>query len=521
MSKNRKSIIITLIIGALVLFALFFIIGDKKTYTISFNSEGGSDVASQKVKEGDRVTIPTNPVKEDYTFVRWEYQNEEYDFNKTVSSDMTLKAIWEEVQKEIKYDVTFTINDKEKTISVDKITEEDLEGLGFEEKSGYVIKWYVDGKEYDLNTPLTDNIKLTGKYEKTTLYTVKFNSDGGSSVKSQQVKPKEKVKEPDSITKYGFIFDGWYLNNKKYDFDTAVTKSITLVAKWSEDPEIPRYEVTFDSDGGTAVDKKRVIENQKASEPKSPTKSGYTFLGWYLNDSKYDFKTEVTKDITLKAKWEKIVEYTVTFDSNGGSSVPSQTVQKDKKATVPNNPTKEGYTFVEWQLDGKAYNFDTKVTKDITLVASYNKIIKYTVTFDSNGGSAVPSQTVEENKKATAPNNPTKANNDFVEWQLDGVKYDFNTAVTKDIKLVAKWKEKTVNDTYTITASKADNMAATDSILKVYKNGQEISFKEIQYTDGTKLCDGSKPVVMTSDLAGVTTFNVILNNGTSVKATLK
>ena len=208
MSNNVKYTIGALVGGAILMFILFFVVGEpKKEYTIVFDSTGGSDVQSQVVVEGNTITKPMDPTKENSTFVRWEYENREYDFTSKVTSNMTLKAIWE--SQEQLFDIVFTVNGQEKTLSLSKITETDLESLGFEEKDGYEIKWYLDDKEYDFTEPLTENINLVGKYVKVTLYTIKFNSDGGTQVASQKVKPEEKATEPEAITKYGFIFDGW------------------------------------------------------------------------------------------------------------------------------------------------------------------------------------------------------------------------------------------------------------------------------------------------------------------------
>ena len=80
----------------------------------------------------------------------------------------------------------------------------------------------------------------------------------------------------------------------------------------------------------------------------------------------------------------------------------------------------------------------------ISFLASCNKTKQYTVTFDSNGGSEVPSQKIDENKCATEPKSPTRNEDDigtysFHEWQLEGVAFDFNTPITKDITLKADW----------------------------------------------------------------------------------
>ena len=141
-------------------------------------------------------------------------------------------------------------------------------------------------------------------------------------------------------------------------------------------------------------------------------------------------------------KFDKIEEgYVVTFQDGEGHTLGKQLVAMDSAATVPTAPTKEGY-IVEWQLDGAKYDFSTAVTKDITLVAVWKQ--SYTVTFDAKGGTPAPdAQTVVKDGTATAPTAaPAKEGYTFVEWQLDGKKYDFSKPVTQNITLVAKWKKK-------------------------------------------------------------------------------
>ena len=133
--------------------------------------------------------------------------------------------------------------------------------------------------------------------------------------------------------------------------------------------------VTFTDSDGTKLGEQLVKPNNgTATEPAAPTKEGYIFDGWQLDGVKYDFSKKVTKNITLEAVWKEVAKYTVTFDAKGGAPTPdAQTVVKDGTATAPTAPTKDGYTFVEWQLKGVKYDFSTKVTKDITLVAVWKK----------------------------------------------------------------------------------------------------------------------------------------------------
>ncbi len=451
--NNKTKIVVGIAIGifGLALIALFFLLSGGKTYSVSFDSDGGSYATPLTVKDGEIISRPTDPVKEGYRFVRWELNGQEYDFTTPIKGDVKLVAVWEKIEEAPKYKLVFTVDGETKEIEVSDANEISLDDLGFTEKDGYDIEWSVDGEKFDpTTTPITEDMSITGKYVKVNYLTVKFSTNGGSKVDNQKVKSGEVVTEPTDVTKHGFILDGWYLSGKKYDFSTPVTKNITLTAKWKEDSSVPRYKVTFDSDGGSKVSEQKVVENEKTTEPKTPTKTGFKFIEWQLDGKKYDFKKEVTKDIKLVAKWEELQEFTVTFDSDGGSAVAEQKVYDGSYAKEPTKPTKADHTFKEWQLDGKKFEFKkTKITKDITLKAVWTK----------------------------------------VEAQ------------------------------YTITATKVDEYSP-DSILKVFKNNQEITFTEIKYNDGVKLC-GSKGVVSTNDIKGETSFIVVLNDGQEVKATRK
>ena len=228
------------------------------------------------------------------------------------------------------------------------------------------------------------------------------------------------------------------------------------------------YTVTFNAYGGFPTpDEQHVKSGEKAVLPVAPTLKGYTFAFWYLgedeqNATAYDFDTPVTGDITLTAKWN-INKYTVTFDSYGGTPVPpAQKVEYGLTATKPDDPTLKGHTFAFWYLGedeqtATAYNFGTPVTENITLTAKWN-INKYTVTFDSNGGTPVPpAQKVEYGLTAAEPTSaPTKTGYTFDGWYLGDEKYDFSDAVEQDITLKAQWTLNTYNIASTLRVNNGE-----------------------------------------------------------------
>ena len=140
----------------------------------------------------------------------------------------------------------------------------------------------------------------------------------------------------------------------------------------------PTFDVTFTSDG-EVIETIKIKKDSTVSKPIDPKKEGYDFDNWYLDGEVYDFYSKVTKDITLVAKWNLQVneeieeEFEVSFDTNGGDTISPIKVKNNGVVEEPDTPVKKGYNFVEWQLDGKPYDFSNKVTQDITLVAVWKK----------------------------------------------------------------------------------------------------------------------------------------------------
>ena len=274
-------------------------------------------------------------------------------------------------------------------------------------------------------------------------YIVSVDTTGGTMIANKVVKDGTTIGELEVPKKDGYRFLYWTLEGVKCNDSDEITKDVHLIAVWEaeENIEVTKYKVTFNTDGGSSIESVEVEEGNVLVKPTEPTKEGYVFIEWQLDGVVFDFALVVSKDMELKAIWKEKDKLTVSFDTDGGSKVSSQVLKVDEVAKKPANPTKNGYKFVEWQLDGRTYDFASKVTKDIKLVAKWEKLITYTVTFDSNSGTKVDSQTVEKDKVAKKPDDPTRSGYKVVEWQLDGKTYDFSSKVTKNIKLIAKWKK--------------------------------------------------------------------------------
>lgn len=200
---------------------------------------------------------------------------------------------------------------------------------------------------------------------------------------AKKVEENGKLERPVDPPKEGNVFVGWYTEPElinEYKFNLPVTADLKLYAKFVEAASVTTHTVTFKADSETTYDVV-VKEGNMVGKPENPIKEGYVFDGWYTdvnctNETAYDFNTPVNEDITLYAKW--LAKYTVSFDTDGGSTVESQTVVTGNKATKPtSNPTKDGYNFKGWYKDSAHTNeFDFEndtITDNTTIYARFDE----------------------------------------------------------------------------------------------------------------------------------------------------
>ena len=281
----------------------------------------------------------------------------------------------------------------------------------------------------------------------TTKYTVTFETNGGSPVDSQQVVINGVVTKPTDPTKSGYVFEGWYSDSNlayEYNFSTQVTSDITLYAKWTE---IVPSNVTFDVDGETTI--LTTDANGYVSFPANPSKENHIFLGWYVGETKVDSNTKFIEDTTVVAKWQELFTITFVYDNGTDETVELTTNAEGKIDSLPIDPTYDGHRFLGWTYNSQTVTTSTVFAENATVTAEWIEV--YTVTFNSNGGTEVASQTVDNGSYAVEPTKPTKSGYRFLGWFTDETcetLYNFSTAVTGNITLYAGWEEA---QGYTIT----------------------------------------------------------------------
>jgi len=348
-------------------------------------------------------------------------------------------------------------------------------------------------------------------------YTVSFNSNGGSMVGSQTVNYNATATEPAVPSRTGYTFGGWYTDdatfNNAFAFTTAITGDITLYAKWTANPT---YRLSYNSNGatgGSVPDDGNAYEQGAIVTVLGNTgnliRAGYTFAGWNTqadgNGTSYAQGatfTMGTANVILYAKWTSNPTYRVSYNSNGatGGSVPGDVNAYEQGAIVTvlgntGNLVRSGYNFSGWNTQADGNGTDHEAGDTFTIGSSnvilYAKwmINTYTVSFNSNGGSGIGSQTVNYNTTVAEPGAPIRTGYTFGGWYTDDTTFSnafsFTTAITEDITLYAKW---TAN-IYTINISDTVNGTITANLITA-TFGDTVNLT-ITPASGWKLKDGS------------------------------
>ncbi len=276
----------------------------------------------------------------------------------------------------------------------------------------------------------SDVTELTVQWTAPT-YAVTLNTNGGTinngNVTGYTYGVGATLPAADDMTYTGHTFKGWYDNeNLTGSPVTAIggaeTGNKEYWAKW----EINQYTVTVKPENGKAD----IIITQDYGTPITAptlTREGYTFKGW----DKEIPETMPAENITVKAQWE-INQYTITFDTNGGSEIAPITQDYGTEITAPDNPTRKGYTFKGWDKEIPK----TMLAENITVKAQW-EINQYTITFDTNGGSEIAPITQDYGTEITAPDNPTRKG-----YTFKGLDKEIPKAMpAENITITARWKD--------------------------------------------------------------------------------
>ena len=380
-------------------------------------------------------------------------------------------------------DTTYTFGDGDGTITA-QYKDDDVT-LPEPTKTGYTFDgWYTaatGGDKVNTSYKPTNNITLYARWT-ANKYKVTFDGNGATGIPtSKDVTYGEKYGELPTPTKDGYEFDGWYKEDgtKVTEDDIVdITEETKLTAGWLG----AEYTVNFDADGGnTSVTSKKVKNGGKYGELPTPTKEGYTFVGWYdTENNKIESTTtaNISSDVTLKAKYEKN-KYNVTFKNDDGSTLYTTVVQYEDKAEFSGKEPTSTKNTPGYKAKFKGWSNQPaldKVTGDTTVTATYElSPIQYKISYNNTkdcDNSQNPTSYTIEDKNITLKNLEDKENSKFLGWYdkaVGGNKItSIDTSKLENIILYAQWEKDELylkSEKYKIGENDIDNYEQGDIYL--------------------------------------------------------
>ena len=318
-------------------------------YTITFDTNGGSEIAPITQDYGTQIAAPANPTRKGYTFKGWDKEIPET----MPAENITVKAQWEINQ----YTIAFDTNGGSEIAPITQDYGTEITAPDNPTRKGYTFKGW--DKEIPETMP-AENITVKAQW-KINQYTITFDTNGGSEIAPITQDYGTEITAPDNPTRKGYTFKGW----DKEIPETMPAENITVKAQW----EINQYTIAFDTNGGSEIAPITQDYGTEITAPDNPTRKGYTFKGW----DKEIPETMPAENITVKAQW-KINQYTITFDTNGGSEIAPITQDYGTEITAPDNPTRKGYTFKGWDKEIP----ETMPAENITITARWRDTEKPT-----------------------------------------------------------------------------------------------------------------------------------------------
>ena len=422
-------------------------------YTVTFNS----GVPSQ-IRANCPATAPYAPTKRGYIFNGWLNGGTPYDFTQNVTQNIYLTADWLPKSYTVKFDTNGGTTIADKTLTWDDMV---LEGVSDPTKPGYDFSgWTFDGGNVLTRTTYANlaaddtvtSITLTAQWT-LHLYTVTLDANGGTFDASGSTVERDTVQityggnfNQMPIPRYkGYFFRGWYdekWGGRQYGDEDGrgtytydKTEDCTLYALWEE---APLCTVTFDPNGGTLTGAATCEEKQNECIQRpyeEPIREGHNFRGWYTDaactpEQKWDFDDPIPGNMTLYAGWD-ILSYVIIVKFANGEPDSIINQNYDTAITVPDDPTREGYTFIGWDIP-----FPAKMPAKITTITALWQINRYKITFDTAGGSEIDSIEQDYDTEITAPDDPTKEGYTFIGWDTTVPK----KMPAKDMTVKALWQ---------------------------------------------------------------------------------
>ncbi len=355
--------------------------------TVTFETNGGSSIDPVSIANGAMITAPVSITKLGYEIEGWYTDSNltvPFVFTTAITSNLTLYAKWAPVN--VYYNVRYFY--------------ESLEGF-YELESDLLLQALtgstititsVPSSQFTINlsynqTINTGTVKADGSlilmiFADRNDYTISFETNASLAIASIVAPYDQTISAPTNPIRTNYQFLGWYSDSNltiPYTFSTMPGENLTLYAKWiGEDMHL-----YFNSLGGSVINEIIAPYHSVITSPVNPTYDGYDFLGWFtdpVSGTLFDNWTMPSGNITLYARWSP-KQYTLTYETNGGTLIAPTVYSYQAVITKPENPTKTDYSFKGWYLDQEfttPFTFTTMPANDVTIYAKWISALEST-----------------------------------------------------------------------------------------------------------------------------------------------
>ena len=332
------------------------------TYTVTFDSNGGTDVSSGSYVSGESMAAPTSPTRTDHRFEGWTTSRDDADtvvsfpYDPGTPGDFTLYALWS-----VQYTISFDTGDGSAVTPIEIAQGDIVSAPVAPTLNDYeFVGWTTTPSDestlvsFPYTVSASESVVFFALWAER--FDVTFDSGGGSDIADGTVIDGGQLAEPASPTREGYAFLGWGQVDGapeslvQFPFEPPFAADFTLYAQW----ESTIFTLTFNSLGGSDTASVSFSAGDVLAAPTSPTQSGYEFEGWSTvpGDSSsrvtFPYTASDSESFELYALW--LERFEVTFETGGGSEMPAGYIVDGGQFAEPATPTRDGYDFVGWSL---------------------------------------------------------------------------------------------------------------------------------------------------------------------------
>ena len=363
------------------------IVWKPNDYSFSFDTNGGTAVDTLTQTYDNAFVPPADPSRTGYTFLGWQPALPD----SVPAADMTFTAQWQVNT----YTLAFDANGGTPVDTIVQNYDTALAPPADPSRTGYTFLGWKPALP-DSIPPYDAN--YTAQWQVNT-YFLAFDTNGGTPVDTIAQNYDTALVPPANPSRTGYTFLGW----EPALPDSIPPYDITYTAQW----QVNSYALSFDSDGGTAVD--TIVQNYDTAlvPPADPVLTGHLFAGWMpaLPDS------IPPHDAHYVAMWQRC-DYTLQFDTDGGNALSPLRSPYGAALVPPSPPQREGFNFLGWEPQIPTY----MPASDLTCKARWERA-EFTLTFDSNQGSSVTAISQLYDTPITPPEPPVRHGYTFCGWQ--------------------------------------------------------------------------------------------------------